>query len=181
MIFEFSAVFTCYLTYYKPIAKKDCLARPRARRGRAVRAKWIINIIFEFSAVFTCYLTYYKPIAKKDCLARLGRAVGVRCARNELSTSFLNSVPFLPAIWHTISLLPKKVGLARPCAPGRARGRAESIFNIIFEFSAVFTCYLTYYKPIAKKHCLARLHARKIDFQHHIWIQHRFYLLFDIL
>ena len=39
IIFEFSAVFTCYLTYYKPIAKKDCLARPRARRGRAVRAK----------------------------------------------------------------------------------------------------------------------------------------------
>ena len=39
MIFEFSAVFTCYLTYYKPIAKKVGLARPPARRGRAVRAK----------------------------------------------------------------------------------------------------------------------------------------------
>ena len=39
MIFEFSAVFTCYLTYYKPIAKKIGLARPLARRGRAVRVK----------------------------------------------------------------------------------------------------------------------------------------------
>ena len=76
MIFEFSAVFTCYLTYYKPIAKKDCLARPRARRGRAVRAKWIINIIFEFSAVFTCYLTYYKPITKKSWFGAPGRARG---------------------------------------------------------------------------------------------------------
>ena len=28
---------------------------------------------------------------------------------------------------------------------------AESIFIIIFEFSAVFICYLTYYKPIDKK------------------------------
>ena len=27
----------------------------------------------------------------------------------------------------------------------------ELNFNIIFEFSADFTCYLTYYKPIAKK------------------------------
>ena len=50
---------------------------------------------------------------------------------------------------------------ARPCTPGRSRGRAESIFNIIFEFSAVFTCYLTYYKPIAKKVDLARLRARR--------------------
>ena len=37
MIFEFSAVFTCYLTYYKPIAKKDCLARPRAPMGAPAR------------------------------------------------------------------------------------------------------------------------------------------------
>ena len=37
--------------------------------------------------------------------------------------------------------------------PALARGRAESIFKMIFEFSAVFTCYLTYYKPIAKKSC----------------------------
>ena len=28
---------------------------------------------------------------------------------------------------------------------------AESIFNVIFEIYAVFTCYLTYYKPSAKK------------------------------
>ena len=28
---------------------------------------------------------------------------------------------------------------------------AESIFNEIFEIYAVFTCYLTYYKPSAKK------------------------------
>ena len=34
-----------------------------------------------------------------------------------------------------------------------ARSDKESIFNKIFEFSAVFTCYLTYYKPIAKKSC----------------------------
>ena len=40
IIFEFSAVFTCYLTYYKPIAKKVDLVRPRVCRGRAVRAKW---------------------------------------------------------------------------------------------------------------------------------------------
>ena len=50
MIFEFSAVFTCYLTYYKPIAKKVGLARPPARRGRAVRAKWdfftFINLFY---------------------------------------------------------------------------------------------------------------------------------------
>ena len=30
---------------------------------------------------------------------------------------------------------------------------AESIFNVIFEFYAVFTCYLTYYKPSAKESC----------------------------
>ena len=29
--------------------------------------------------------------------------------------------------------------------------KAESIFNVIFEIYAVFTCYLTYYKPSAKK------------------------------
>ena len=80
MIFEFSAVFTCYLTYYKPIGKKKVgLARPWARPHARTPAKSIFNIIFEFSAVFTCYLTYYKPIAKKDCLARPrvrhGRAV----------------------------------------------------------------------------------------------------------
>ena len=28
---------------------------------------------------------------------------------------------------------------------------AETIFNVIFEIYAVFTCYLTYYKPSAKK------------------------------
>ena len=28
---------------------------------------------------------------------------------------------------------------------------AESIFNVIFEIYAVFTCYLTYYMPSAKK------------------------------
>ena len=33
---------------------------------------------------------------------------------------------------------------------------AESIFNLIFEIYAVFTCYLTYYKPNAKKVNLAR-------------------------
>ena len=27
----------------------------------------------------------------------------------------------------------------------------ESIFNVIFEIYAIFTCYLTYYKPSAKK------------------------------
>ena len=62
VIFEIYAVFTCYLTYYKPSAKK-------VGRARRTPAKSILNIIFEFSAVFTCYLTYYKPIAKKDCLA----------------------------------------------------------------------------------------------------------------
>ena len=46
MTFEFSAVFTCYSTYYKPIAKKVGLARPQARRGRAVRAKWFFNYYF---------------------------------------------------------------------------------------------------------------------------------------
>ena len=52
MIFEFSAVFTCYSTYYKPIAKKVGLARPRARRGRAVRAKWdfftFMNLFYQY-------------------------------------------------------------------------------------------------------------------------------------
>ena len=64
----------------------------------------------------------------------------------------------------------------------------ELNFNIIFEFSADFTCYLTYYKPIAKKSWFgapagapARRSVRRIDFQHHFWIQRRFYLLFDIL
>ena len=92
------------------------------------------------------------------------RAVGARFARteqNQFSTWFLNSAPFLPVIWHTISLLAKKVGLARPWARPHARTPAKSIFNIIFEFSAVFTCYLTYYKPIAKKDCLARPRARR--------------------
>ena len=53
-----------------------------SRRGRVVRANWtesIFNMIFEFSADFTCYLTY----------------------------SYLNSAPFLPVIWYTISLMPK--------------------------------------------------------------------------
>ena len=83
MIFEFSAVFTCYLTYYKPIGKKSWFGAPMG-----TPAKSIFNIIFEFSAVFTCYLTYYKPIAKKDCLARprarRGRAV---CAKWDFFTS----------------------------------------------------------------------------------------------
>ena len=52
IIFEFSAVFTCYLIYYKPIAKKGCSARPRARRGRAVRAKWdfftFMNLFYQY-------------------------------------------------------------------------------------------------------------------------------------
>ena len=50
----------------------------------------------------------------------------------------------------------KKVDLAQPRARPHAGAPAESIFNIIFEFSAVFTCYLTYYKPIAKKVGLVR-------------------------
>ena len=58
IIFEFSADFTCYLTYYKPIAKKVDLARPRARPHTGAPAESIFNNIFEFSAVFTCYLTY---------------------------------------------------------------------------------------------------------------------------
>ena len=37
-----------------------------------------------------------------------------------------------------------------------ASATAESIFNLIFEIYAVFTCYLTYYKPNAKKVNLAR-------------------------
>merc|ERR1712020_680833 len=45
---------------------------------------------------------------------------------------------------------------------------AESIFNVIFEIYAVFTCYLTYYKPSAKKvdraRALARRRACKIIF-----------------
>ena len=131
IIFEFSAVFTCYLTYYKPIAKKDCLARPRARRGRAVRAKWIINIIFEFSAVFTCYLTYYKPITKKKLVWRARARLGVPAgAPNQFSISFLNSAPFLPVIWHTISLLPKNVGLARPRRATGVRCARSGIFYI---------------------------------------------------
>ena len=58
------------------------------------------------------------------------------------------------------SLAPRSTG-PRPCVPARARGRAESIFKMIFEFSAVFTCYSTYYKPIAKKVGLARPRARR--------------------
>ena len=58
IIFEFSAVFTCYLTYYMPIAKKVDLARPRARPHTGAPAESIFNNIFEFSAFFTCYLTY---------------------------------------------------------------------------------------------------------------------------
>ena len=52
--------------------------------------------------------------------------------------------------------------------------RASSIFNMIFEFSAVFTCYLTYYKPITKKswfgapvRAWACPRARRINFQYH--------------
>ena len=40
----------------------------------------------------------------------------------------------------------------------RAGAPAESILNVIFEFYAVFTCYLTYYMPSGKKvglvHCV---------------------------
>ena len=72
IIFEFSAVFTCYLTYYKPIAKKVDLAHPGALSACGACAESIFNIIFEFSAVFACYLIYYKPIAKKGCSARPG-------------------------------------------------------------------------------------------------------------
>ena len=35
--------------------------------------------------------------------------------------------------------------------PSLRSGLLVPIFNMIFEFSAVFTCYSTYYKPIAKK------------------------------
>ena len=37
---------------------------------------------------------------------------------------------------------------------------AESIFNVIFEIYAVFTCYLTYYKPIGKKKLVWRGQGR---------------------
>ena len=67
----------------------------------------------------------------------------------------------------------KKVDLAHPRARPHAGAHAESIFNIIFEFSAVFTCYLTYYKPIAKKRWFGAPTARhgravraKRDFLH---------------
>ena len=43
---------------------------------------------------------------------------------------------------------------ARARSP-HAGAPTESIFNVIFEFSAVFTCYLTY-MPIPKKVALAR-------------------------
>ena len=43
------------------------------------------------------------------------------CSQNRFSTSFLNSAPFLPVIWHTISLLPKNI-------VRRARGRAVGVW-----------------------------------------------------
>ena len=46
-------------------------------------------------------------------------ALRARTKQNQFSTSFLNSAPFLPVIWHTISLLPKKL-IWRAC--GRAVG-----------------------------------------------------------
>ena len=83
MIFEFSAIFTCYSTYYKPITKKVVLACPCVPARARGRAESIFKMIFEFSAVFTCYSTYYKPIAKKVGLAlpraRRGRAVRAKC------------------------------------------------------------------------------------------------------
>ena len=87
MIFEFSDIFTSYLTYYEPITKKKVdLAQLRARPHAGAPPESIFDIFFEYSAVFTCYLTYYKPIAKKVDLARprarRGRAVGAQCARN---------------------------------------------------------------------------------------------------
>ena len=144
IIFEFSANFTCYLTYYKPIAKKVDLTHPR--RGRAVRAQNRFSTSFLNSAPFLPVIWHTISLLPKKIVWRARvRALGVRCARNELSTSFLNSAPFLPAIWHTISLLPKKSWFG---APVRA-----------------WAC------P----------RARQINFQYHFWIQRRFYLLFDIL
>ena len=66
VISEIYAVFTCFLTYYKPSTNKSWYGAPRARWHAGAPAESIFNVIFEIYAVFTCYLTYYKPSAKKS-------------------------------------------------------------------------------------------------------------------
>ena len=85
--------------------------------------------------------------------------------QNRFSTSYLNSAPFLPVIWHTISLLPKKI-------VWRARGRAVgvrcarsgiflhlwiyfiNIFNLFQWSTSQNSCFKVAY--VVKKHIFAR-------------------------
>ena len=89
----------------------------------------------------------------------------MRCPQNRFSTWFLNSAPFLPVIWHTISLLPKKI-------VWRARGRAVgvrcarsgiflhlwiyfiNIFNLFQWSTSQNSCFKVAY--VVKKHIFAR-------------------------
>ena len=65
VIFEIYAVFTCFLTYYKPSRIKSRNCAPRACWHAGAPTESFLNVIFEIYAIFTCFLTYYTPSAKK--------------------------------------------------------------------------------------------------------------------
>ena len=156
-MFEIYAVFTCYLSYYKPSTKISWFGAPRARWHAGAPAEWIFNVIFEIYAVFTCYLTYYKPSTK---ISWFGARAGAP------AETIFNVIFEITRMGHRMEhehmtdtgRTPDGHRTDTGRTYGDPRGviggllyEAESIFNVIFEIYAVFTCYLTYYKPSAKK------------------------------
>ena len=80
MIFEFSAVFTCYLTYYKPITKKSWFGAPM---GAPARPQNRFSTSYLNSAPFLPVIRHTISLLPKKIVWRARwRAVGVQCARS---------------------------------------------------------------------------------------------------